>query len=35
MVGESTGLGSAVAHLYRGEVNVVTTWRSRLDETIG
>lgn len=34
MVSKSTGLGSVVAHFYRGEMSVVTTWRSRLDETI-
>ena len=34
MVSKSTGLGSVVAHFYRGEMSVVTTWRTRLDETI-
>ncbi|EMA45398.1 DUF2270 domain-containing protein [Halococcus saccharolyticus] len=34
MVSKSTGLGSVVAHFYRGEMSVVTTWRGRLDETI-
>lgn len=34
MVSKSTGLGSVVAHFYRGEMSVVTTWRQRLDETI-
>jgi len=34
MVDKSTGLGSVVAHFYHGEMNAVTTWRSRLDETI-
>lgn len=33
MVDKSTGLGSVVAHLYRGEVERVTTWRVRLDQT--
>ncbi|NUB90148.1 DUF2270 domain-containing protein [Haloterrigena sp. SYSU A558-1] len=33
MVDQSTGLGSVAAHLYRGEVERVTTWRGRLDET--
>ncbi|MFC7231903.1 DUF2270 domain-containing protein [Saliphagus sp. GCM10025308] len=33
MVDQSTGLGSVAAHLYRGEVERVTTWRERLDET--
>ena len=33
MVDRSTGLGSVAAHLYRGEVERVTTWRQRLDET--
>ncbi len=33
MVDQSTGLGSVMAHLYRGEMNRVTTWRQRLDET--
>ena len=34
MVSENTGLGSVVAHFYRGEMSRVTTWRSRLDETV-
>ncbi|WP_330632012.1 DUF2270 domain-containing protein [Halocatena halophila] len=34
MVDKSVGLGSVVAHFYRGEMSRVTTWRSRLDETI-
>jgi uncharacterized membrane protein len=34
MVSKSTGLGSVVAHLYRGEMSAVTTWRGRLDETL-
>lgn len=33
MVDQSTGLGSVAAHLYRGEIERVTTWRGRLDET--
>ncbi len=33
MVDQSTGLGSVAAHLYRGEVERVTTWRDRLDRT--
>jgi uncharacterized membrane protein len=33
MVDQSTGLGTVAAHLYRGEMNRVTTWRQRLDET--
>jgi len=33
MVDESAGLGSVVAHLYRGEMDRVTTWRQRLDST--
>lgn len=33
MVDKSTGLGSVAAHLYRGEVERVTTWRERLDQT--
>lgn len=33
MVDQSTGLGSVAAHLYRGEIDRVTTWRERLDET--
>ncbi|MFC7008013.1 DUF2270 domain-containing protein [Halalkalicoccus salilacus] len=33
MVDQSTGLGSVAAHLYRGEIERVTTWRERLDET--
>ena len=34
MVDQSTGLGSVAAHFYRGEMSRVTTWRSRLDETV-
>ncbi|WP_227380890.1 DUF2270 domain-containing protein [Haladaptatus halobius] len=33
MVDQSTGLGSVMAHFYRGEMDRVTTWRQRLDET--
>ncbi|UPW02177.1 DUF2270 domain-containing protein [Halorussus gelatinilyticus] len=33
MVDESTGLGSVMAHCYRGEMDRVTTWRQRLDQT--
>ncbi|WP_247003476.1 DUF2270 domain-containing protein [Halosolutus gelatinilyticus] len=33
MVDKSTGLGSVTAHLYRGEISRVTTWRDRLDQT--
>ncbi|WP_254532875.1 DUF2270 domain-containing protein [Natrinema gelatinilyticum] len=33
MVDQSTGLGSVMAHCYRGEMSRVTTWRQRLDET--
>ncbi|WP_254862257.1 DUF2270 domain-containing protein [Halovivax gelatinilyticus] len=33
MVDESTGLGSVMAHAYRGEIDRVGTWRQRLDET--
>lgn len=33
MVDDSTGLGSVVAHLYRGEVERTVSWRSRLDST--
>lgn len=33
MVDQSTGLGSVMAHLYRGEMGRVTTWRQRLDQT--
>ena len=33
MVDQSTGLGTVAAHLYRGEMNRVTTWRQRLDST--
>ncbi|WP_134670909.1 DUF2270 domain-containing protein [Halorussus marinus] len=32
MVDESTGLGSVMAHAYRGEVDRVGTWRQRLDQ---
>ena len=33
MVDDSTGLGSVMAHAYRGEVDRVGTWRQRLDQT--
>ena len=33
MVDQSTGLGSIVAHLYRGEVDRAVNWRARLDAT--
>ena len=33
MVDEGTGLGSVMAHFYRGEMDRVTTWRQRLDQT--
>lgn len=33
MVDKSTGLGSVVAHFYRGEMGRATTWRQRLDAT--
>ena len=33
MVDQSTGLGSVVAHLYRGEVDREVSWRARLDST--
>lgn len=33
IVDESGGLDSAMAHLYRGEMERVTTWRRRLDQT--
>lgn len=33
MVDRSTGLGSVVAHLYRGEVAREVSWRERLDST--
>jgi len=33
MVDRSTGLGSVVAHLYRGEVDRMASWRERLDST--
>lgn len=33
IVDESGGLGSAMAHLYRGEMDCMTTWRQRLDQT--
>ncbi|WP_226006631.1 DUF2270 domain-containing protein [Natrinema salinisoli] len=33
MVDESTGLGSVMAHAYRGELGRVDTWRQRLDQT--
>ncbi len=33
MVDKSTGLGSVMAHFYRGEIDRITTWRGRLDQT--
>lgn len=33
MVDQSTGLGSVVAHLYRGEMERTVGWRDRLDTT--
>ena len=33
MVEESVGLGSVVAHMYRGEVEREVSWRERLDST--
>ena len=33
MVEQSTGLGSVMAHTYRGELDRETTWRQRLDQT--
>jgi len=33
MVDDSTGLGSVMAHAYRGEIDRMGTWRQRLDET--
>jgi uncharacterized membrane protein len=33
MVDGSTGLGSVVAHLYRGEVDRAINWRGRMDAT--
>ncbi|WP_373325158.1 DUF2270 domain-containing protein [Halomicrobium urmianum] len=33
MVDDSSGLGSVVAHLYRGEVDRAVNWRARLDST--
>ena len=33
MVDQSTGLGSVMAHAYRGEMDQATTWRQRLDQT--
>ncbi len=33
MVDQNTGLGSVMAHFYRGEMSRVTTWRQRLDQT--
>ena len=33
MVDDNTGLGSMMAHAYRGEIDRVGTWRQRLDET--
>lgn len=32
MVEQSTGLGSVMAHAYRGELDQATTWRQRLDQ---
>lgn len=32
MVDDSTGLGSVIAHTYRGEMDRVTTWRQRMDQ---
>lgn len=33
MIDQSTGLGSVMAHLYRGEMDRVTMWRQRMDES--
>ncbi|MFC6720778.1 DUF2270 domain-containing protein [Halobacteriaceae bacterium SHR40] len=33
MVDDSSGLGSVMAHAYRGEIDRVGTWRQRLDQT--
>ena len=33
MADDSSGLGSVLAHAYRGEVDRVGTWRQRLDQT--
>lgn len=33
MVDQSTGVGSVVAHLYRGEIDREVSWRERLDST--
>jgi uncharacterized membrane protein len=33
MVDDSAGLGSAMAHAHRGEIDRVGTWRQRLDQT--
>src|SRR6056297_3294376 len=33
MVDDTSGLGSVMAHAYRGEIDRVGTWRQRLDET--
>ena len=33
MVDDSAGLGSVMAHAYRGEIDRVSTWRQRLDQT--
>ena len=33
MVDQDTGLGSVMAHLYRGEVERMVQWRDRLDST--
>ena len=33
MVDQSTGLGSVVAHMYRGEIDREVNWRNRLDST--
>jgi len=33
MVDQNTGLGSVVAHMYRGEIDREVNWRNRLDST--
>jgi uncharacterized membrane protein len=33
MVDDTSGLGSVLAHAYRGEIDRVGTWRQRLDQT--
>nr|WP_321168073.1 DUF2270 domain-containing protein [Halobaculum saliterrae] len=33
MVDDNSGLGSVMAHAYRGEIDRVGTWRQRLDQT--